>query len=179
MLLPSGNDAAVALAERFGGRFNPPETGADTSDPVIRFVAEMNRRAKTLGMNDTRFCNPHGLPAEGHQSTAADLLTLAQAAFQSTLFREYVDTRQRGCAVTSTAGYTRNVLWKNSNRLLGIAGYEGVKTGTTSAAGACLVAYGSARASELLVVVLGSATSDARYVDSRNLFHWAWRQRGQ
>jgi len=176
LLLPSGNDAAVALAEHLGGRFDPPSKAADAADPVARFVAEMNRRAKTLGLNDTRFCNPHGLPAEGHQSTAADLLTLAHAALRSPLFREYVRTRQRGCAVTSAAGHTRNVLWKNSNRLLGIEGYEGVKTGTTDAAGACLVAYGTRAGQERLVIVLGSASSDARYADSRNLFRWAWQQ---
>jgi D-alanyl-D-alanine carboxypeptidase (penicillin-binding protein 5/6) len=177
LLLPSGNDAAVALAERFGGRCAPPENAPDAADPVDRFVAEMNRQAKALGLRDTQFRNPHGLPAEGHLSTAADLLTLAHAALQSPLVRQYVRTRQRGCTVSSTAGYTRNVLWKNTNRLLGIEGYEGVKTGTTDAAGACLVAYGSRDGRELLLVVLGSVTSDARYVDSRNLFRWAWQQR--
>lgn len=176
LLLPSGNDAATALAEHFGARFAPPEGAVETSEPLVRFVAEMNRTAKALGLSATRFENPHGLTAEGHRSTAADLLRLAHAARQLPRFRDYVNTRQRGCTVTSTAGYRRNVLWKNTNQLLAIEGYDGVKTGTTDAAGACLVACGRRDGRELLVVVLGSSTSDARYVDCRNLFRWAYRQ---
>lgn len=176
LLLPSGNNAATALAEHFGGRFLPPESAAQAADPLVRFVAEMNRTAKVLGMKATHFVNPHGLTAEGHRSTAADLLLLAHAARQLPRFRDYVNTRQRGCTVTSTAGYRRNVLWKNTNHLLAIEGYDGVKTGTTDAAGACLVACGRREGQELLVVVLGAATSDARYVDCRNLFRWAWKQ---
>ena len=61
-------------------------------------------------------------------------------------------------------------------RLLGIEGYNGVKTGTTSAAGCCLVSSGTRDGKSLYVVVLGADTSDARYVDSENLFHWAWRK---
>ena len=79
--------------------------------------------------------------------------------------------------VTGASGYERNVIWKNTNRLLPIAGYEGVKTGTTSAAGACLVSAGRRGEERLLVVVLGATSSDARYVDTRNLFRWAWNQR--
>ncbi|HUE69546.1 MAG TPA: hypothetical protein VMP01_01550, partial [Pirellulaceae bacterium] len=82
-----------------------------------------------------------------------------------------------GTRVMGPGGYQRNVLWKNTNRLLPIDGYDGVKTGTTDAAGACLVARGIRGQDELIVVVLGSASSAARYVDARNLFRWAWRQR--
>jgi serine-type D-Ala-D-Ala carboxypeptidase (penicillin-binding protein 5/6) len=105
------------------------------------------------------------------------LLLLARAARQLPAFRDYVTTRQHGCTVSSEHGYSRNVVWKNTNKLLGLEGYNGVKTGTTEAAGACLVSSGQQGNDELLVVVLGSATSDARYVDARNLFRWAWSQR--
>jgi D-alanyl-D-alanine carboxypeptidase (penicillin-binding protein 5/6) len=176
LLLPSGNDAATALAEHFGGRLAPPERAGEASDPLVRFVAEMNRTAKALGMHATGFANPHGITDKVHLSTAADLLLLAHAARQLPRFRDYVNTRQHGCTVTSAAGYRRNALWKNTNHLLAIEGYDGVKTGTTDAAGACLVACGSREGRELLVVVLGSSNSDARYVDSRNLFRWAWQQ---
>ena len=71
-------------------------------------------------------------------------------------------------------GYQRNVMWKNTNRLLAIEGYDGVKTGTTDAAGACLIARGQRGSDALIVVILGSATSDARYVVARNLFRWAF-----
>ena len=174
LLLPSGNDAATAFAEHFGQRFASSGVGNESLAPTGSFVAEMNRRAAALGMAETHYENPHGLTAQGHQSSARDLVKLAHAAVQNPLLRKYVGTRQHGTKVTGEGGYERNVVWKNTNKLLGIDGYSGVKTGTTSAAGACLVAWGELGGRELLVVVLGSATSDARYIDSRNLFRWAW-----
>ena len=107
----------------------------------------------------------------------AILVKLAFAAMQNPLFRQYVGTRQHGTKVTGEWGYERNVVWKNTNKLLGIEGYSGVKTGTTTAAGACLVSWGERNGRELIVVVLGSTHSDARYVDARNLFRWAWQQK--
>ncbi|MFV1965721.1 MAG: D-alanyl-D-alanine carboxypeptidase family protein [Pirellulaceae bacterium] len=177
LLLPSGNDASVALAEQFGDRF-PLPAGEKDADPLVRFVAQMNRTAKSLGMNNTTYRNPHGLTDPGHASTARDLITLTHAALRLGSFRHYVSTRQHGCALLGPGGCKRNVVWKNTNRLLAREGYIGVKTGTTSAAGACLVSAGERGDDTLIVVVLGSAVSQARYTDSRNLFRWAWRQRG-
>lgn len=200
LLLPSGNDASVALAEHFGQRLHktglPTEANGESErpsdsredrladespdgDPLALFVASMNREAARLGMADTSYRNPHGLTAEGHVSSARDLLKLAAAALSNDLFQQYVSTRQRGCRVEGPDGYTRNVRWKNTNQLLGIDGYLGVKTGTTSAAGACLVSVSQRGDDRLLLVVLGSAASAARYADSRNLYRWAWRQRVQ
>ncbi len=187
LLLPSGNDAATAFAEHFGARFASGESGvggresgggeAGTARPTRAFIDEMNRRAGELGMEETHYANPHGLPAAGHHSSARDLAKLAFAAMQNPLFRQYVGTRQHGSKVTGESGYERNVVWKNTNKLLGIEGYSGVKTGTTTAAGACLVSWGERDGRELIVVVLGSTHSDARYVDARNLFRWAWGQK--
>ena len=171
LLLPSGNDAATAFAEHFGPRFQEP--GASGQEPAKSFIAEMNRRAAELGMTDTHYENPHGLPARGHQSTCRDLATLAKAAMANPHFREYVNTRQHGSKVTGPGGYERNIVWKNTNQLLGIEGYAGVKTGTTNAAGACLVSWGERDGKELIVVVLGSTSGDARYTDARNLFRYA------
>ncbi|MGE0756898.1 MAG: serine hydrolase [Pirellulaceae bacterium] len=179
LLLPSGNDASVALAEHFGHRVGQGTSSTPDPDraPLESFIREMNRAAASLGMRDTQYRNPHGLTQEGHQSTAADLIVLARAALDLPAFRHYVGTRQHGYTVRSTLGYERHVLWKNTNKLLEIDGYLGVKTGTTDAAGACLVSCGNRDGDELLVVVLGSASSDARYIDSRNLYRWAWAQR--
>jgi D-alanyl-D-alanine carboxypeptidase (penicillin-binding protein 5/6) len=199
LLLPSGNDASVAFAEHFGPRFNATEDSGTQSVPGVqdsgsnaspspslplapspattaarRFIAEMNRRAALLEMTDTHYENPHGLPARGHQSTCRDLVKLAHAAMQNPLFRQYVSTRQHGTTVIGEGGYERNIVWKNTNKLLEIDGYRGVKTGTTTAAGACLVSWGERDGKELIVVVLGATSSDARYVDSRNLYRWAW-----
>ena len=134
----------------------------------------MNLTARELGMKDTQFRNTHGLTEPGHHSTAADLLMLASEAWKNTHFRKYVGTLQRGCTVTGPGGYQRHVRWQNTNRLLKINGYGGVKTGTTSAAGACLVSQGTHNGDSLIVVVLGSASSDARYADTRNLFRWGF-----
>ncbi len=104
------------------------------------------------------------------------MLLLAKAARTLPLFREVTSTVQYGCRVTGSSGYVRNVKWENTNQLLSIDGYAGVKTGTTDAAGACLVSVGNRKDRELLVVVLGSAASASRYADTRNLFAWAWRE---
>ena len=68
---------------------------------------------------------------------------------QNPLFRQYVNTRQHGTTVTGEGGYERNIVWKNTNKLLAIDGYSGVKTGTTTAAGACLVSWGERDGREL------------------------------
>lgn len=129
-------------------------------------------------MNGTSFANPHGWPHENHYGCAADLLKLGYQAMQQPLIRKYVSTIQHGCTVTGAEGYKRNVAWRNSNRLLRTEGFVGVKTGTTSAAGACLVSQGNRGDRSLIVVVLGSSSTDARYADSQNLYRWAWRQLG-
>ena len=72
----------------------------------------------------------------------------------------------------------RNIVWKNTNRLLGTAGYDGIKTGTTSAAGACLVSQGTRGGKSIIVVIFGASRSDGRYVDAHNLYRWAWQQLG-
>lgn len=178
LMLPSGNDAAVALAEHFGSRLAPvDDREAETNiDPLVQFIDAMNDMAIELKMTNTTFRNPHGMSHPEHLSTASDLLKLAQAALQVPLFRKYISTRQRGCVVSGAAGYQRNVKWTNSNRLLKIDGYSGVKTGTTESAGACLISLSRREGQELLLVVLGSASTESRYTDSRNLFRWAWQQ---
>jgi serine-type D-Ala-D-Ala carboxypeptidase (penicillin-binding protein 5/6) len=172
LLLPSGNDAAVAFAEHFGGRLEPPSDAPRTEDPFPRFIAEMNRVAEKLGLHETHFENPNGLPAPTHRSSARDLARLAQHALSEPVFASVVSTRQHD------QGKRRNVVWKNTNHLLEIEGYDGVKTGTTQGAGTCLVASGRRGQDYLIVVVLGGSSSpDSRYPDARNLFRWAWQKR--
>lgn len=175
LLLPSGNDASVALAEHFGSRLGNqsdqnPETAYD------QFVEAMNRTAQRLGMQHTHYINTHGLSDQRHLTSASDLARLAREAMKHELFRKIVSTRKYGCVVEGEQGYRRNILWKNTNQLLGIDGYEGIKTGTTSAAGACLVSAGTRNEKSLVAVVLGSKSSPARYADTRNLLRWAWKR---
>lgn len=178
LMLPSGNDAAVALAEFAGPRFSADGDTAEAQRPVARFVAQMNRVAKELGMNQTTYANPHGLPDGRHRSTAIDQVTLAARVMQDERFRHYAGTRRHAVRVEGAGGYQRNIVWKNGNELLDTAGYLGVKTGTTDAAGACLISFGSHQKEELIVVVLGSSSNQGRYTDTRNLYRWAWQQRG-
>jgi D-alanyl-D-alanine carboxypeptidase (penicillin-binding protein 5/6) len=179
MMLPSGNDAAVAFAEHFGGRLGPPAAAPKTEDPCARFVAEMNRVAEELGLHETHFDNPNGLPTPTHRSSARDLARLARHALAEPVFANVVSTGRRGCTLVDRQGKTRKVVWTNTNHLLDIEGYDGVKTGTTQAAGTCLVASGRRGRDHLIVVVLGgSSAPDSRYPDARNLFRWAWQMRG-
>ncbi|RIK80912.1 MAG: hypothetical protein DCC67_08710 [Planctomycetota bacterium] len=182
MMLPSGNDATVAFAEHFGQRLAPGGSEAAVDSPreaYDAFVEAMNAMADELDMNDSRFTNTHGLTEENHKASAADLATLAYHALKLPLFREVVGAAQYGCTVKGPGGYERNVLWKNTNHLLRIEGYDGVKTGTTTAAGACLVSSGRRDDQSLIVVVLGAASSESRYVDTRNLFRYGWGRLAQ
>lgn len=175
LLLPSGNDASVALAEHFGERaagLFSTEDVPDSDDPLALFVDAMNREAERLRLAKTSYKNPHGLDASGHQTTASDLARLAATALGNEMFRDVVDTRVYGCRVSGPGGYARNVVWKNTNQLLGTSGYGGVKTGTTSRAGACLVSLSDRDGKQTVLAVLGSAASEARYTDSRNLHRW-------
>jgi D-alanyl-D-alanine carboxypeptidase (penicillin-binding protein 5/6) len=172
-MLPSGNDAAVALGEHFGSR-----CPAGTGDGLERFLAEMNRRATEYGLKETAYKDPNGLNRE-NVSSARDLVALTCRAMKDERFRGYAGTRRHTCAVTGPDGKKRDVSWSNTNQLLDIEGYDGVKTGTTTPAGACLVASGRRGPHHMILAVLGSTSSDARYTDARNLFRWAWLERAK
>jgi serine-type D-Ala-D-Ala carboxypeptidase (penicillin-binding protein 5/6) len=190
MMLPSGNDATVAFAEHFGARLAPgggePKAvdaadEGEAAEPSAAqsydlFIEAMNAAAKELGMTNSQYKNTHGLTEPGHHASAADLVRLARASLAMPLLADVVSTRQHGATVTGPGGYRRNVLWRNTNKLLEIDGYDGVKTGTTNAAGACLVSHAERGDRSLVMVVLGATSSDARYVDTRNLYRWAWNQ---
>ncbi|HEY1186305.1 MAG TPA: serine hydrolase [Gemmata sp.] len=172
LLLPSGNDAAHAFAEHFGSRFKgeSKEPGA-----VATFVAEMNRTAKGLKMEETKYLDPHGLGL--NVASPRDLATLAFTAMKDETFARCVQTRRHKCTVTDKDGKKREVTWTNTNRLLEMEGYEGIKTGTTTAAGSCLVSCGTHNGDRVFVVVLGCTSNDSRYTDTRNLYRWAWTER--
>lgn len=145
MLIPSGNDAATALARHLGGT-------------VAAFVTQMNERAVALGLAQTVFANPHGLDAEGHVSSAADLLILARQVWDYPLFRQIVAT-----ASTTIGGHAL----RNTNELLeSDPRVNGIKTGTTDAAGQCLIAGIQDNGRQIIGIVLGSSD---RYTDMRAL----------
>lgn len=184
LMLPSGNDMGNAFAEHFHPRLAPPgeETPADAqtaaSGTRMNFVAEMNRTARRLGMANTvyRIAYGDGGTSADRTTTARDLLTLARAARQHPLFREVVACQKRSARIRKPDGSEREAEWQNTNLLLEIGGYDGIKTGTTPSAGRCLVASGTQAGQSLIVITLGSTSDEGRFADSRNLFRWAWTQ---
>jgi D-alanyl-D-alanine carboxypeptidase (penicillin-binding protein 5/6) len=184
LLLPSGNDAGNALAEHFNDRLPPPEVDEGEEKPAAttrsNFIAEMNRHAKALGMTNTTYRIPYGDggSAQDMTTTPHDLLRLARQAMQDERFRHYVSTQKYATKVDTPDGGKRDVSWTNTNHLLDIEGFDGVKTGTTTQAGACLVSSGRRGDDHLLIAVLGATSAAGRYVDSKNLYRWAWLQRG-
>ncbi|HBJ37830.1 MAG TPA: hypothetical protein DDZ51_24350 [Planctomycetaceae bacterium] len=183
LLLPSGNDASVALAEHFGSRFALPTDDApknlSAEESYDMFVKAMNEEAQALGLKQTGYANPHGLTAKGHGASAVDLCQLAAKVLQDPTLAPIISNRRYLYKVQTSDGGSRDLVWRNTNQLLDIEGYDGLKTGTTNAAGACLVASGNRDGKRLIVVVLGASGSEARYADSRNLFRWAWAEIGK
>ncbi len=156
VLLRSANDAAVAVAEHLGGS-------------VEGFARLMNDRARELGATSSNFLNPHGLTQPGHLSTAIDLALLARHALSDAHFARLVATPE--ATVGELEGDWERYL-RNTNRLLWrYPGADGVKTGTTAAAGRCLIASASRDDRRLLVVLLGAPD---RYGDAARLLDWGF-----
>ena len=162
MIVQSGNDATVALAEGVAGS-------------VERFVQLMNDQAKLLGMNSTAYKNPEGLTAPGHTTTARDLALLATRLVRD--FPDYVPyyaIRKYRYEGTPAANDTnRNLL------LFRDASVDGLKTGHTQAAGYCLVASAKRElpnigTRRLLSVVLGAESENARANESQKLLNWGY-----
>lgn len=153
LLLASGNDAALALAQAVAG-----------SDDA--FVTQMNVRVARLGLVNTHFANPHGLDADGHRASATDLATLARYAMQLPEFAAIV-----GAEEASAAG-SREILLYNSNRFLTrYPGADGVKTGFTADAGRTIVASAVRDGHRVYVVLLDAPD---REEDAARLLDWAF-----
>ena len=139
LMLASGNDAAVAIAEHIGG------SAGD-------FCAMMTARAAELGCENTVFATPHGLPAAGHHTTAWDLALITREAMKNPTFRQIVSTQR---AAIPWAGHDYDRVLNNKNKLLSTyPGALGVKTGYTKAAGRCLVFAAERDGMRLIGVVL-------------------------
>lgn len=157
LLLRSGNDAAVAIAEHIAGS-------------VEKFAELMNRRARELGALNSHFVNPHGLTHDQHLSTAYDLAVIARAALRNPTFAQIVAMPTKELTYEEL---DRHVVLHNTNRLLwSLPGADGVKTGTTGAAGACLVASATRGDQKLISVVLNASN---RWRESAELLEWGFR----
>jgi D-alanyl-D-alanine carboxypeptidase (penicillin-binding protein 5/6) len=162
MIVQSGNDATMALAEGVGG----------TAD---RFVQMMNEQAKVLGMNSTSYKNPEGLTEAGHTTTARDLATLATRLMHD--FPEYVGTyaikKYRYTGTPAANDNNRNLLLFKDPTV------DGLKTGHTNAAGYCLVAtakrdFPNVGPRRLMAIVLGTSSETARANEAQKLLNWGY-----
>jgi D-alanyl-D-alanine carboxypeptidase len=152
LMLPSGNDAAVALAQ------------ASTGDVGV-FVGRMNQKAAALGLNDTHFVNPHGLDQHGIHSSAGDMARLGHAMMQDPYLAQIAGAPDYRTALGG-------LYMRNSNKILRqYPGSYGVKIGFTGAAQHTIVAAAERNGRHLYVSVLGSQTS---YDDTARLFDWAF-----
>ncbi len=158
MIVQSGNDASVVLAEAVGGT-------------VENFVAMMNRQGQAWGLKNTQFKNVTGLTEAGHYGSARDVAVIAA---------HIINEHPEHYALYSIRQYTfNNIQQDNRNMLLGRdATVDGMKTGFTDAAGYCLVASAvrdtPAGKRRLLSVVMGTASKEARASESQKLLNWGW-----
>ena len=158
LMLRSGNDAAVALAEHVGGS-------------IKGFAELMNKKAKELGLNNTNFVTPHGLDNENHYTNAYELAVLTDYALNNETFAKIVNTKSTSININ---GNTRNIY--NTNELLGyMQGVNGVKTGFTNGAGRCLVTSCTRDNNQIITIVLGCDTKKQRTSDSTKLIEYAFQ----
>lgn len=158
LMLCSGNDAAVALAEY---------AGCD----IQGFADMMNKKATELGLTNTHFESPHGLDSDGHYTTAYELALLSDYALKNETFSKIVATQNYTVTIN---GYPKNL--SNTNELLGyLNGVYGVKTGFTNGANRCLVTACKRGNMDIICVVLGADTKKFRTQDSIKLIEYAFK----
>ncbi|HLZ22711.1 MAG TPA: serine hydrolase [Ktedonobacterales bacterium] len=161
LLLPSGDDAAVVIADGIAGS-------------QARFVQLMNLEVFLLGMTSTHYANVHGLDAPNHYTTAHDLAILALFAMRYSAFRQVVGTPYFTLPASAAhAAYT----WTTTDLLLTTLRYPGVtgiKTGFTGNAGACLAFSATRPSGKLIGVVLGEPDELSRFTDAATLLNWGF-----
>lgn len=157
LMLCSGNDAAVALAEHVAGS-------------VTEFANLMNKKAEELGLKDTHFVTPHGLDAEEHYTTAHELAQIADYVLNIKEIEQIVRTKEYTVNIN---GNSKNL--NNTNELLGyLEGVYGVKTGFTNGANRCLVTSIKRGEMDVICVVLGADTKKDRTKDSIELIEYTF-----
>ena len=156
--IASGNDAVVAMAEKISGS-------------VDDFVALMNEKAKSLGLTNTKFLNPHGLDTEGHVTTARDMATLARELIKHTSILKFTSIYEDYLKKSDGSS-----IWLvNTNKLVRFYdGVDGLKTGFTKNAGYCLTSTAKKNNTRFITVVMGAETSDKRSSDTVNMLNYGF-----
>ena len=162
LLLPSGSDVAIVFAHAVGGT-------------TANFVAMMNNKARSLGLNDTHYMNPHGFYDPLHYTSAADLTTLARYAMRLPIFAQIV-TQQNYILPATLHNHLYNT-WNNTNGLLGTyAGANGVKTGSSDVAGYCMVFSAIRNGRFLIGAEMNAISFDALFSDAETLLNKGFSQ---
>jgi D-alanyl-D-alanine carboxypeptidase (penicillin-binding protein 5/6) len=164
LMVSSGNDAAVALAEYLGGS-------------AEAFAQQMNDKAAKLGLTETHFTNPDGLPADDEYTTAADMVKLGrdlQSRFPDSI--SFTETKSYTWAAVGPEGKVKNITQENFDSLLKYdPRADGIKTGHVDAAGFHLVGSGHVGDMRLLSAVMGTTSMEKRRVETKQLFDWGFR----
>ncbi|MEV8020695.1 D-alanyl-D-alanine carboxypeptidase [Streptomyces sp. NPDC086554] len=170
LMLPSGCDAAYALADKFG-------KGSTRAARVKSFIGKMNSQAKTLGLTNTHFDSFDGIGGTANYSTPRDLTKLASSAMKSSTFRTVVKTKSTKQKVATKSGGYRYMSWSNTNNLLGTySGTIGVKTGSGPQAKYCLVFAATRNGKTVIGTVLTSTSAANRTADAKKLMDYAFKR---
>lgn len=170
LMLPSGCDAAYALADKFG-------SGSTRAARVKSFIGKMNSTAKSLGLKNTHFDSFDGISNGSNYSTPRDLTKLASSAMKYSTFRTVVKTKSTKQKVTTKSGGSRYMAWTNTNKLLGTySGAIGVKTGSGPTAKYCLVFAATRHGKTVIGTVLTSTSETTRTADAKKLLDYGFQR---
>ncbi|CAL9490319.1 D-alanyl-D-alanine carboxypeptidase [Streptomyces sp. DH-12] len=169
LMLPSGCDAAYALADKFG-------TGTTRAARVKSFIGKMNADAKKLGLKNTHFDSFDGIGNGKNYSTPRDLTKIASSAMKNATFRSIVKTKKYTAKTKTKTGGTRTMApWVNTNTLLNsYSGTLGVKTGSGPTAKYCLVFAATRNGKTVVGTVLASSSAAQREKDAKALMNYAF-----
>lgn len=169
LMLPSGCDAAYALADKYG-------SGSTRAARVKSFISKMNTKARSLGMTNTHFDSFDGIGRGANYSTPRDLTKLAGAAMKNTTFRGVVKTVSTKQKVTAKSSGYRYYTWENTNKplLTGYSGTIGVKTGSGPEAKYCLVFAATRNGKTVIGTVLASTSLANRTADAKKLMNYGF-----
>jgi D-alanyl-D-alanine carboxypeptidase len=176
LMLPSGNDAAMAISEFCGEVIQKQAQSRclDSRRPRRTFnrcfLAQLNKLIRDLKLTNTYLANPHGLMNHCSFSTAQDVAAFCWVALRHPLFKRIVSTQQHCCVISNNrTGLTRTVLWRNTNRLLKRGPFFGIKTGVTPAAGPCLAALFEQGQQAVITIILKTTSMAQRFDDTEHL----------
>lgn len=170
LMLPSGCDAAYALADKFG-------SGSTRAARVKSFIGKMNASAKSLGLKNTHFDSFDGIGSGSNYSTPRDLTKITSSAMKNSTFRAIVKTKSTKQKVTTKSGGYRYMSWSNTNPLLSsYSGAIGVKTGSGPTAKYCLVFAATRNGKTVIGTVLTSTSATTRTADAKKLLDYGFKK---